>query len=352
MPSTSLRSITTLATSRVNSVRPPLAKMLICSAASEPLNSIVSKPAWPSSVSLSSPGFHTKVSSPAPMNAVSLPSPPTIRSPPSPPRNMSLPSPPFMVSVGPSASSDEASITSSPVRPFSTSWSVCSAKKMRVCVCSPKICTPPASPATPNTSAPCVALIVTVSSAPSTPPFGPRRSMSSARQSVPVMSPTTMLSTPPSARNSIRSTSFRSIVTLATLRKKPTRPPLAKMSMFSSALAPKNSIVSVPSWPSMVSLPSPGFHWNTSSPAPISATSLPLSPKMKSLPSPPRRVSAPWLPRIVSLPVPPSIVSFTTPAGSVVAVMPSLPPRPLITSESSAPSEPVTCTFAARPSTA
>ncbi len=45
-----------------------------------PLNSIVSKPAWPSTVSLSSPGFHTNVSSPAPMRAVSSPSPPLIKS--------------------------------------------------------------------------------------------------------------------------------------------------------------------------------------------------------------------------------------------------------------------------------
>ena len=55
-----------------------------------PLNSIVSKPPWPSSVSLSSPGFQTKVSSPAPIRAVSLPSPPLIRSPPSLPRRTSL----------------------------------------------------------------------------------------------------------------------------------------------------------------------------------------------------------------------------------------------------------------------
>ena len=49
------------------------------------------------------------------------------------------------------------------------------------------------------------------------------------------------------------------------------------MSMFSLAFEPKNSIVSVPSWPSMVSLPS-RIHWKTSSPTPRNATSLPLSP--------------------------------------------------------------------------
>ncbi len=56
------------------------------------------------------------------------------------------------------------------------------------------------------------------------------------------------------------STSSRSIVTLATLRRKRTRPPLATMSMFSLAPEPKNSILSLPSCPSSVSLPSPGSH--------------------------------------------------------------------------------------------
>ena len=78
-----------------------------------------------------------------------------------------------------------------------------------------------------------------------------------------------MLSAPPRARKSMLSTSSRSIVTLATSRRKRTRPPLATMSMFSLAFEPKKSIVSVPSWPSMVSLPSPGSHWKTSSPAPM-----------------------------------------------------------------------------------
>ena len=57
--------------------------------------------------------------------------------------------------------------------------------------------------------------------------------------------------------------------------------------MFSSTLAPLNSSVSMPSWPSTVSLPSPGSHWKMSSPAPSNATSLPCWPSMKSLPSPP-----------------------------------------------------------------
>ena len=117
--------------SRKKSTRPPLAEMSMFSATLEPLKSIVSKPAWPSRVSLSSPGFQTKVSSPAPMKAVSLPSPPLIRSLPSLPRRMSSPRPPFIVSWMPSASSDVALTTSSPPRALSVSRSLaCSWKKM------------------------------------------------------------------------------------------------------------------------------------------------------------------------------------------------------------------------------
>ena len=65
-----------LPTSRKNRTRLPLAEMSIFSVALEPLKSIVSKPACPSTVSLPSPGFQTKVSSPAPMRATSLPRPP------------------------------------------------------------------------------------------------------------------------------------------------------------------------------------------------------------------------------------------------------------------------------------
>ena len=77
-----------------------------------------------------------------------------------------------------------------------------------------------------------------------------------------------MVSAPPSALRSMLSTSFRSMTMLPMLRVKRTRPPLAEISKISATLLPLNSIVSVPSWPSTVSLPSPGSHWNTSSPAP------------------------------------------------------------------------------------
>ena len=94
IPSTPLRSMVTLPTSRKKRTRLPLAEMSMFSLAFEPLKSIVSEPAWPSTVSLPSPGFQTKVSSPAPIKATSLPRPPSMKSLPSPPISTSLPSPP------------------------------------------------------------------------------------------------------------------------------------------------------------------------------------------------------------------------------------------------------------------
>ena len=55
---------------------------------------------------------------------------------------------------------------------------------------------------------------------------------------------------------------------LPRLRVKRTRSPLAEASKISLPALPLKSIVSVPSWPSTVSLPSPGSHWKMSSPAP------------------------------------------------------------------------------------
>ena len=89
--------------------------------------------------------------------------------------------------------------------------------------------------------------------------------------------------------------------------------------MRSFVALPLNVIASVPSWPSMVSLPSPGSHWNVSSPAPRKAVSLPCWPSTKSLPSPPSRMSTPLLPSRVSLPVPPSTVISISAARLPVA---------------------------------
>src|SRR5262245_6817747 len=86
-----------------------------------------------------------------------------------------------------------------------------------------------------------------------------------------------------------------------------------------------------------MSLPSPGSHWKTSSPAPSRAVSLPWLPSMKSLPSPPRRRSAPLLPRMVSLPVPPSTVTPMRAAKLPVALKLSSPPFILTTSFSLVP---------------
>ena len=182
-------------------------------------------------------------------------------------------------------------------------------------------------------SSPFVPLAMTVSAAPSpaVPPMAPRGSTLTCVTSVPLRSLTVSVSVPPSALRSMRSTSFRSMTMLPRLRVNSTRPPFADASKISAPALPLNSIVSVPSWPSTMSLPSPGSHWNTSSPAPMNATSLPCWPSMKSLPSPPISRSSPLLPRIVSLPAPPSTVSLISAARLPVAENVSSPPFMLTT---------------------
>ena len=98
------------------------------------------------------------------------------------------------------------------------------------------------------------------------------------------------------------------MVMLPTSRKNLRRFPFADRSMLSAALAPLNSIVSVPNRPRTVSLPSPGSQTNVSSPAPISTRSSPLFPSIESFPKPPRSNSVPEPPARLSLPSPPSIV--------------------------------------------
>ena len=122
------------------------------------------------------------------------------------------------------------------------------------------------------------------------------------------------------ASASIVSTSLRSMTMLAMSRVKRTRPPLAETSMRSLMFAAvEQHACRAPSWPSMMSLPSPGSHWNVSSPAPRKPTSLPCWPSTKSLPSPPRMMSTPLEPSRLSLPVPPSIVSLISAARLPVA---------------------------------
>ena len=79
----------------------------------------------------------------------------------------------------------------------------------------------------------------------------------------------------------------------ATSRVNRTRPPLAEMSTRSSMLAPLNSMVSEPSWPSTASLPSPGFHGNVSSPRPAEHGVVARPPFTRSLPAPPTMASLP-----------------------------------------------------------
>src|SRR5436190_908828 len=74
--STSLRSIVTAATSRVNRTRRPFADRSMFSLTLAPLNASVSMPSWPSTVSLPSPGLQTNVTSSLPSTATSSPRPP------------------------------------------------------------------------------------------------------------------------------------------------------------------------------------------------------------------------------------------------------------------------------------
>ena len=117
------------------------------------------------------------------------------------------------------------------------------------------------------------------------------------------------MSAPPRALKTTRSTLSVSITMLPTSRVNLSRSPFADSSIRSAALAPLNSIVSVPESPSIVSLPSPGSQTERVVPRPHrSAMSLPRLPSAKSLPEPPRSVSAPEPPSMVSFPEPPSIV--------------------------------------------
>src|SRR5262249_44568023 len=125
-------------------------------------------------------------------------------------------------------------------------------------------------------------------------------------------------------------------------RHRPPRLRVGETSLFSCMWGHVKRGFSGPACPSTVSLASPGFQMNVSSPAPSRATSLPVPPMTKSLPR---------LPVMVSLPAPPLIVRLIWPGLSVEALMVSLPVSPLMVSESLAPSAPAIVTFAANPLT-
>ena len=263
------------------------------------------------------------MSSPEPNCARSLPPLPSIVSLPSPPRSVSTPVAPAIVSfpVPPSsvraiawAARLAAEIASSPPRPLTASASIGSWCWIATRVVRPDSATPVASPLTSIASLPLVPLTTTLSVAPSpvTPPSVPARSALTVRTSVPVRSLTVIASAPPSALKSTVSTPLVSIVMLPGLRKNRSRLPFADRSTCSAAAAPLKTIVSVPVWPSMVSLPSPGSHTNVSSPEPNCARSLPPLPSIVSFPGPPRSFSTP---------VPPARLSFPSPPSSVVGML-------------------------------
>src|SRR5262245_32697368 len=97
MRSMPLRSMATLATSRESLAWLPFAEMSIFSSMLAPLIRSVSKPAWPWTVSLASPGFQMNVSSPAASEATSFPVPPMTTSLPALPTIVSSPAPALMV---------------------------------------------------------------------------------------------------------------------------------------------------------------------------------------------------------------------------------------------------------------
>src|SRR5262249_25830695 len=200
--------------------------------------------------------------------------------------------------------------------PLMTSRSVAASNPVMFTVAArPKIVTPLASPTIWITSLPAVPSMVIVSGAlsPTPEPGAPSRSILTTVTSVPLRSWTLMVSAPPRALTSMCSRPLRSMVTLPKSRDRLARLPLAEMSIFSRLASPLNWSVSVPAWPSTVSLPSPGFQTN---------------------------VSLPALPVMVSLPATPLIVRLIWPGLSAEASMVSLPAPPLTTSVSLAASAP------------
>ena len=137
-----------------------------------------------------------------------------------------------------------------------------------------------ALPGATITSAPFVPLTTTWSAAPSPAPPVAEIDLDSSRP-VPDRSLTVTTSAPPSALNVDRLDASVSMTMAATSRVKRSRPPLAERSIFSATLAPLKQHRVGAACPSIVSLPSPGSHWNVSSPAPSSAKSSPRLPSIE-----------------------------------------------------------------------
>ena len=322
-------------TSRVKRTRPPFAETSKSSFPPEPLKTIRSRPSWPSSTSLPSPGFQIARSSFAPRKAtssprrgstVSSPSPPSSVSSPSPPVTVSFPAPASTMSLSAAAGSVAALTVSSPPRALMVSESAGSALRMRTRAARPVTAASPGAPSASMASPPSRPSTVTRSRLPSAAP----RSASSAVSAVPRRSRTVVVSAPPSASRSIDSTASVSMSMPPTLRKKCARRPSAVTSKASAPFEPVKRSVSCPACPSTVSLPSPGAQSKRSLPWPSRAMSSPPRPTTVSRPVRPRNVSAPAPPRSVSLPAPPSIVvgilSVNAPPASLIRTR-SAPPR-------------------------
>ena len=212
---------------------------------------------------------------------------------------------------------------SSPPRPLTVSWSLAGSAFVTVVRAASPL-TRAAAPDAPTAglSTPLVALTITRSASPSPPPPMADRSSVNSVTSVPLRSLTVVVSAPASERTMTASTSLRSIVMAAMSRVSRTRPPFADTAICSPIAEPLKRSVSRLSWPSSVSLPSPGSHCIVSLPVPARTVSAPWLPSRVSLPLPPRRMSAPLPPLTVSAPEPASTVSWVS--GARLPVAPSV----------------------------
>src|SRR5882724_11146173 len=253
MRSTSFRSMAILATSRKKVARPPLAEMSMFSLALEPLKSRVSKPAWPSTTSLPSPGAQVNTSSPAPMKVVSLPWLPSMTSLPSPPSSRSAPWPPTIVSL--------------PAPPSIARWADVADSALASILSSPPLA------------------LMTMAS----------------------VVPTSMVN----GAGSMRSTRTRAPL-VARANSSAPLPPLT--SRVSTPEPPSARSLSSPGFQIMRSSPASPNIW--SSPSPPVNVSLPSPPNRRSAPPRPRRTSLPLWPKIWSAPEPPKAVSLPAPPNS------------------------------------
>ena len=150
--------------------------------------------------------------------------------------------------------------------------------------------------------------------------------------SVPLRSPTTMLSAPPSARKSMRSTSFKIHRHVGDVAGEEDAPAVGQdVDVLADVRAEEQhrvgAVLALDRVAAVARIPLEDVVAGADQRQVVAAVA---DDEVVAVAA--EQLSAPWLPRMVSLPAPPSMVSLMTPAGSVVAVMLSSPPSPLMTS--------------------